>query len=341
MKDQNKACLCALSAVFFWSTVASAFKLALREVDYLVLLFFSSLTSMVFLFIVLVFSGKLSSLKRRVFRARKSLWNPGDGSDFENIEREKAGKPLLMSALGGLLNPFLYYIVLFKAYSLLPAQEAQPLNYTWPVVIAIMAVPILGEKMRAATMAALLVSFSGVIIISTRGHISGMHMANPLGSALALGSSLIWSSFWLMNVKDRRDPAEKLFLNFFFGFIFIAVLLVVLRLLHINGRYDNGAVEISSGRWAFLYPGWKGLAAGIYVGLFEMGLTFILWLKALNLTKATAAVSSLVFLSPFISLIFIKLIVGEDILPSSFIGLILIIAGVLIQVRMTSAVAAE
>ncbi len=341
MKDQNKAYLFTISAVFFWSTVASAFKLALREVDYLVLLFFSSLTSMGFLFIVLVFSGKLSGLKRSVFRAQKSLWNPGTGSGSADIEQERAGQPLLISALGGLLNPFLYYIVLFKAYSLLPAQEAQPLNYTWPVVIAVMAVPILGEKMRAATIAALLVSFSGVIIISTRGHISGMHMANPLGAVLALGSSLIWSSFWLMNVKDGRDPVEKLFLNFFFGFIFIAVLLSVLRLLHINGAYDNGAVAISSGRWALFYPGWKGLAACVYVGLFEMGFTFILWLQALNLTKATAGVSSLVFLSPFISLIFIKLIVGEDILPSSVIGLVLIIAGVLIQARMTAAGAVE
>ena len=35
------------------------------------------------------------------------------------------------SLLPGLLNPCLYYLVLFKAYELLPAQQAQALNYSW------------------------------------------------------------------------------------------------------------------------------------------------------------------------------------------------------------------
>ena len=33
----------------------------------------------------------------------------------------------------GLFNPFLYYLVLFKAYDLLEAQEAGTLNYIWPI----------------------------------------------------------------------------------------------------------------------------------------------------------------------------------------------------------------
>ena len=32
--------------------------------------------------------------------------------------------------LMGLINPLIYYLVLFQAYKLLPASEAQPLNYT-------------------------------------------------------------------------------------------------------------------------------------------------------------------------------------------------------------------
>ncbi len=34
-------------------------------------------------------------------------------------------------ALLGLLNPVAYYLVLFKAYDLLPAHVAQPINYTY------------------------------------------------------------------------------------------------------------------------------------------------------------------------------------------------------------------
>ena len=42
--------------------------------------------------------------------------------------------PVFAFCPSGFLNPFLYYIILFKAYSLLPAQEALSLNYTWPLV---------------------------------------------------------------------------------------------------------------------------------------------------------------------------------------------------------------
>jgi drug/metabolite transporter (DMT)-like permease len=62
-----------------------------------------------------------------------------------------------------------------------------------------------------------------------------------------------------------------------------------------------------------------------------MGVTFVLWLNALKLSESTAKVGNLIFLSPFLSLIFIHLFVGEDILASTLIGLVLIVAGILCQ----------
>ena len=67
------------------------------------------------------------------------------------------------------------------------------------------------------------------------------------------------------------------------------------------------------------------------MGTFEMGLCFVLWLMAMKLTDNTARISNLIFLSPFLSLIFIHFLLGEDILPSTFIGLILIVTGLSFQ----------
>jgi drug/metabolite transporter (DMT)-like permease len=78
-------------------------------------------------------------------------------------------------------------------------------------------------------------------------------------------------------------------------------------------------------------PPLNGLLGGAYVGTFEMGLSFVLWLMAMKLTDNTARISNLIFLSPFLSLIFIHFLLGEDILPSTFIGLILIVAGLFCQ----------
>jgi len=75
----------------------------------------------------------------------------------------------------------------------------------------------------------------------------------------------------------------------------------------------------------------KGWSAVTYVGLFEMGITFVLWLSALKLTANTARISNLIFASPFISLLLLATIIGETIHPTTLIGLVLIITGLVVQ----------
>jgi drug/metabolite transporter (DMT)-like permease len=128
---------------------------------------------------------------------------------------------------------------------------------------------------------------------------------------LALGSSVIWALFWIYNVKDGRDEVVKLFLNFVFGSLF------------------TFAVVLLFGEWRT--PPMEGVLGVMWVGLFEMGITFVTWLKALQLSRTTAQVSNLVYAAPFLSLFFIHFIVGEEILPSTVTGLVLIVTGVIIQ----------
>ena len=78
-------------------------------------------------------------------------------------------------------------------------------------------------------------------------------------------------------------------------------------------------------------PPSAGLLGVLWIGLFEMGITFVSWLKALQLSRTTAQVSNLVYAAPFLSLFLIHFIVGEEILPSTVLGLVLIVAGVIVQ----------
>jgi len=70
------------------------------------------------------------------------------------------------------------------------------------------------------------------------------------------------------------------------------------------------------------------------VGLFEMGLTFAIWMGALRLSRTTAQVANLIYLAPFLSLVLLHWVVGEAIYPSSVAGLALIVAGIGIQKRL-------
>ena len=274
-------------AVLFWASSASAFKISLRYVDVFSLLFYASITSTGVFFIYIMLSNKLNLLK--------SL----------------SGKDYLYSALLGFLNPFLYYAVLFKAYSILPAQEAQPLNFIWPIILVLLSIPLLKQKIKSKDILATFISFAGVFVISTRGNIFGFRFTSITGVLLATGSSIIWALFWIYNVRDKHDEVVRLFLNFVFGSALTFLLILVL-----------GGMQI---------PNLSGLLGGVYIGLFEMGITFLLWFKALKLSKTTAHVTNLIYVVPFLSLIVISFTVGEAILPSTFVGLILIVGGIILQ----------
>jgi drug/metabolite transporter (DMT)-like permease len=287
MKKQSKAYLYAGLTILFWGTSASAFKIGLRYIDYFQLLFIATTTAVLFLFFILLYQKKLILIKQLSIK------------DYSH------------SILLGFLNPFLYYTVLFIAYSLLPAQVAQPLNFVWPITLVLLSVPILKQKLKLKSMLALLLSFIGVIVISSEGNIMNMKFSNPLGVFLALGSSVVWALFWLYNVKDNRDEILKLFLNFLFAFLFITITTLIFS--------DIKLVSI------------EGLLAGVYIGLFEMGITFVLWLKALKLVGRTDKISNLIYLTPFCSLIFISIILKEKIFITTLFGLLLIISGIFIQ----------
>lgn len=287
MKSQNKAYIYAGLTILFWGTSASAFKIGLKYLDYFQLLFIATLTAVVFLFFVLLFQKKLILIKQFSIK------------DYSH------------SILLGFLNPFLYYTVLFIAYSLLPAQVAQPLNFVWPITLVLLSVPILKQKLKLKSMLALLLSFLGVILISSEGDILNMKFSNPLGVLLALGSSVVWALFWLYNVKDSKDEILSLFLNFIFALLFITITTVVFS--------DIKAINL------------EGLLAGIYIGLFEMGITFVLWLKALKLAGRTDKISNLIYLTPFCALIFINIFLKEKIFLTTLFGLILIVIGIVIQ----------
>jgi drug/metabolite transporter (DMT)-like permease len=285
MQNQVKAYLLASFVILFWATAASAFKLSLHFLTTIELLFYSSLTATIVLFIIILLRKKIS------------------------IIRTYTVKDFTFSVLFGFLNPFIYYLILFKAYSLLPGQIAQSLNFVWPIMIVLFSIPILKQKLSFKRLLSIFISFLGVIIISTQGNFSGLKIDNPLGVGLALSTSIIWAFFFVINAHDKHDEECKLFLSFLFGTIFISIIYIP----------------------KFSFPPLYGLLGAIYVGIFEMGIAFVLWVKALKLSRTTAQVSNLVYLTPFLALVFLRIFVGEKILFSTIIGIILIISGILYQ----------
>lgn len=290
---QDKAIKLGLSAVLLWSTVATAFKLALAELTPEQMLLIASVVSVLALSVICYIQGTLSQVMSS-FKARPGYF-------------------LMLAAI----NPFFYYLVLFKAYDLLPASIAQPLNYSWAITLTLMASVFLGQKIRRQDWWACALGYAGVVIIATKGQLFNLDIEQPFGVVLALLSTLLWAGYWILNTKNKDNAVVSVLISFILAVPFIGLL------VYWQGDSWQGSVT--------------SISAAIYIGLFEMGITFVLWLAALKATDNTAKVSNLIFLSPFLSLILLATIIGEEIHISTVVGLILIVTGLIVQQLKKSA----
>lgn len=283
----TKAILYALVAVLSWSTVATAFKIALTYLTHFEMVLVASATAMLIFAIVLTIQKKWSMVR--------------------NLSKKEWG----FFALLGLLNPVAYYLVLFKAYDLLPAHIAQPINYTWPIVLLIMLALFAGQKIPSGKYIGLLISLAGVALISMGGNHGETSL--PL-SGLLLGffSAFLWAAYWMVNNKnkDKTDGNIALFMSFLFGTIYLSIASVFV------------GVNLST---------LPGILAGMYVGAFEMGIPFVFFAMALRDTSNPALVNQLSYLAPFMSLFLIAIVLGETIAISTVAGLVLIVLGIVLN----------
>ncbi len=279
----------ALIAVVFWSTAASAFKITLRWLTPYQLVLLASIVS-------------AAALWTMILLRKKPCKDP-DSSTFT----------FLGPAARGLLNPFLYYLILLEAYNGLPAQIAMVINYLWPMVLMILSAPLLKQRVSLKMAVASVISFCGVGVLAIGGNPIGGHLALP-AIGLALASTVIWALFWILNIRAGGDAVRNLAESFLFGFLYLVIYGVI------SGKIISiCCLDI------------HGVIGSVYIGLFEMGITFVIWQKALELSETTSEVGNLIYLTPFIALIFIGSIVGEKIGLWTVAGLLLVISGNVLQ----------
>ena len=272
-------------AVLSWSTVATAFKVALSYLTHFEMLLVASFTSLAIFAVVLTVQRRWGAVKA--------------------LPRQTWG----YFALLGLLNPVAYYLVLFKSYDLLPAQVAQPVNYFWPIFLLVLLALFAKQRIPAKKYVGMFISLGGLVLISAGGGQMGNLEISPFGLFLGLMSAVLWATYWMVNNKNshKADATIACFMSFLFGSIYLAI----------------GALFVGVNLHTL-----PGILSGMYVGAFEMGIPFICFGLAIRTTSNPALVNQLCYLSPFLSLFFVSTILGEQIVPTTYIGLSLIVAGI-------------
>lgn len=210
----------------------------------------------------------------------------------------------------GFFGIFLYYLLTFASLSLIPAQESSIVNYLWPIMVLILATLILKERMSIKKILAIIISFVGVWVVVSKGNLFNLNFSNSYGVLFAFLGAISYGLFSVLGKKQNYEKITSMFFYYLFSFILILI---------IAPFFTN-----------IKFPTLMEFMGLLWLGIFTSGIAYVLWFLALKYGETTK-MSNLIYLTPFVSLIYIYLLTGEKILYSSIIGLIIVILGIILQ----------
>ncbi|MEO8954417.1 MAG: DMT family transporter [Ktedonobacteraceae bacterium] len=274
--------LCILS----WGLIPVVTKNILIELNSLQMLFYSTIFSCIVMCGIVLFEKKMLVLKTYTI------------SDYGKI--------------GGLgfLGTYLYYVLLYAALALTSASEGFILAYTWPMLVIILAFPLLRERFTVKKICSIFISFLGIVVIVTHGSIFALSFTSLQGDILALGGAGVFALFSVLGKKFHYDQTVSVFIYFVTALVFITPTLFLFSSLKIPSLHV----------WLWL------LLNGFVVN----GISYVFWFKALEYGD-TSVTSNALYLTPFLSLVYIAVFLGEKILISSIVGLVIIVSGIILQ----------
>ena len=286
MRGQGRVYFYAISAVVIWSTTAALVKSLLSTIPTYEALFLSSFAASLFLIgMQLVRDGG------RVFRTY-----------------DIRGYAAMVGL--GFLGLFLYSGLYYYGLTQLTSQEACILNFLWPMMIVLFAALLLGERITLRTAAALLLSFSGVVVLTLGGE--GSAEGNGmLGAAACILGALCYGLFCVLN--KRRNIDQTVMMVVAWGVTALCSLPVTLIMEE----------------WVTLsWMQWGGL---LWLGIFIDAVGYLWWAMALQQATNSAAVANLAYAVPLLSLVVSALTLGERMTGAALLALVLIMGGILLQ----------
>lgn len=215
-------------------------------------------------------------------------------------------------ALIGTLGIFVYHLLLYLGIDKMQASQAFIINYLWPIMSVVFACVILKEKMTLRKILAILLSFIGVIIVTGNGDLLNIGKDSLLGAVYCVLAAVSYGLFTVLNKQKTYDKSLSMMLYYFYAFLISLVYIVIAK--------DRFSLSL-------------GQSLGmVWNGIFTTAIPFTTW--ALALEKGdTARVSNLAYITPFLSLVWTFLVLGEPISIYSLLGLSIIVLGIFIQLK--------
>lgn len=282
----RKEYIYALLAIVMWGTMSTVAKLLLGQLDSMYVLAYTCLFATL---ILLGYSCVVGNIKR--------------------LRELSPGIILRMTAIGS-LGVFFYNLFYFMGTTRLPAQEAFVINDLWPALIIIFSWVILKEKMSWGKIAAVVLSFIGIIVVTTNGDINAFKTVSVTGIIFCVLDAICYALYSTLGKRENYDKGLAVLVAYLSGTIVAFICVLVMGNFHL--------------------PTVKEAAGLMYNGIICNAIPYLFWAFALDMGN-TAIIANMVYLTPFISLLVTHFVLGERITVFSVLGLCLIVAGIVVQ----------
>lgn len=218
----------------------------------------------------------------------------------------------LITAGVGLLGTFFYNMFLVFGIGRLLASQAMIINYLWPMMAVVAGCVILKEKMTLRKGLAVAMSFLGVVIVTSNGSLLGFTGGNLLGALMCVLAAVSYGLFVVLNKHLPYESSVSMMLYY-----------IVSTLVAVTCVLISGNLPALSGIQSL------GL---LWIGLGDYAIAYVSWALAMKAGQ-TAKIANLAYITPFLSLVVAHFALGDPITVWSVGGLLVIIAGIFLQMK--------
>ena len=272
--------------IVLWALIPVVAKLGQSDLDSHQFLFFSSLISFLCLLGLGLKTGSIKSLRS---------YRMVDG----------------LSAIGlGLMGTYLYYLFLYQGYAVGNGVEVLIVQYTWPIMISLLAPKLLGESFTIAKTLGLVLGFSAIVLMVSKGQWGAIDLDEPVALIWVAVGSLCFALFSVLSKRVTLEPISLI--TVYFGVATVA-----------SGL---GMLFYSEFRW----PSASSALPLILNGVLVNGFSYWFWLEALRRVNASL-LAPFIFVTPLLSAAYLWLGFAEPFLDVYWLALALIVVSGLVS----------
>ena len=215
------------------------------------------------------------------------------------------------AAVLGTLNIGAFFALLFAAAYRLPGGVAAVLGAAQPLVVALLAVPLLGERLRARTVLLGLTGVAGValIVLGSAARLDTIGVAAGLAGTASMAAGVVLTKRW-----GRPVPVLA-----FTGWQLTAGGLLLLPLTLVAEGLPSGITAGQAGGFA-------------YLATVNTALAYALWLRGIGVLPA-GRVSFLALLSPVVAAAAGWALLGQGLGPAQLFGTTLALGALVLAQR--------